>query len=237
MNEVQSWLPSWEAEWLTEHLLLVVAFVLLLLLLASVVALMASTNRSMRQRSAMEREFRETLEASLSKQQTLHQAEWQQWQANQQALLQSEREQWQAQLEADRKLWQLEHERQLVQVREEQQAIAKREAHAELKLWIFQEEKRIRKDAVSKSRATIAGKISEQLIPYLPEFPFNPKDARFLGSPIDLVIFDGLDRGELRGVVLVEVKTRTSQLNVREKMVQEAVEAGRVEWRELRLEG
>ena len=26
----------------------------------------------------------------------------------------------------------------------------------------------------------------EQLVPYLPEFGFNPKDARFLGSPVDL---------------------------------------------------
>ena len=39
----------------------------------------------------------------------------------------------------------------------------------------------IRADAVAKSRAVTVGKVSEQLVPYLPGFGYNPKDARFLG--------------------------------------------------------
>jgi len=66
----------------------------------------------------------------------------------------------------------------------------------------------IRADAVQRSQAVTAGKVHEQLIPYLPSFPYNPKDVRFLGSPIDLVVFDGLAEGQVRRVVFVEVKTR-----------------------------
>ena len=31
---------------------------------------------------------------------------------------------------------------------------------------------------------------SEQMAPLLPEFPFASADARFIGNPIDFVVFD-----------------------------------------------
>lgn len=94
---------------------------------------------------------------------------------------------------------------------------------------------RIREDAVQRSLAVTAGKVHEQLIPYLPMFHYNPKDVRFLGSPIDLVIFDGLAEGELRRIVFVEVKTGASGLTLRERCVRDVIDAGDVEWAELRV--
>ena len=66
-----------------------------------------------------------------------------------------------------------------------------------------------RKDSIARSLSVVSGKVGEQLAPLFPEFlaNFNPKDARFLGSPIDFVVFDGLDEGEVKRVVLIEVKT------------------------------
>lgn len=93
----------------------------------------------------------------------------------------------------------------------------------------------IREDAVQRSLAVTAGKVHEQLIPYLPEFGFNPKDARFLGSPVDLVVFDGLAEGRVRRVVFLEVKTGGSPLTSRERQVRAVVEAREVEWAELRV--
>ena len=75
-------------------------------------------------------------------------------------------------------------------------------------IWKARHTGAIRQDAVARSQAVTVGKVTEQLLPYLPGFRFNPKDARFLGSPVDLVVFDGLDEGELRGVWFLEVKTR-----------------------------
>lgn len=94
----------------------------------------------------------------------------------------------------------------------------------------------VRKDAVQRSQAVVAGKVFEQLTPYMPGFTFNPKDARFLGSPVDFVVFDGLDEGELRRVVFVEVKTNSAQLNTRERSVRDAIRSRRVEWLELRTQ-
>jgi predicted Holliday junction resolvase-like endonuclease len=77
--------------------------------------------------------------------------------------------------------------------------------------------------------------VHEQLIPYLPDFPYNPKDVRFLGSPVDLVVFDGLAEGRMRRVVFVEVKTGAAGLTARERSVREVVHARSVEWAELRV--
>jgi len=41
------------------------------------------------------------------------------------------------------------------------------------------------------------------LVPLLPGFAFSSKDVRFLGSPVDLVAFDGLSDGVVREVVFL----------------------------------
>jgi predicted Holliday junction resolvase-like endonuclease len=93
----------------------------------------------------------------------------------------------------------------------------------------------IREDAVQRSLAVTAGKVHEQLIPYLPTFPYNPKDVRFLGSPVDLVIFDGLAEGRLRRIIFVEVKTGGSGLTSRERWIRDVIHHGEVEWAEIRV--
>ena len=64
---------------------------------------------------------------------------------------------------------------------------------------------------------------------------FNPKDARFLGTPLDFIVFDGLDEGDVRRVVFVEVKTGKASLLSGERRCRDAIEAGRVEYQLLRL--
>ncbi|HEY6091552.1 MAG TPA: Holliday junction resolvase-like protein [Gemmatimonadales bacterium] len=102
-------------------------------------------------------------------------------------------------------------------------------------IWRLRYTAKIRENAVQRSLAVTAGKVHEQLVPYLPEFGFNPKDARFLGSPVDLVIFDGLSDGAVRRVVFVEVKTGGAGLTGRERQVRDAIDAREVAWVELRL--
>jgi predicted Holliday junction resolvase-like endonuclease len=101
--------------------------------------------------------------------------------------------------------------------------------------WKLEYTKAVRRDAVLRSQAATVGRVSEQLVPYFPEFDWNPKDARFLGSPIDFVVFDGLSEGAVRRVVFVEVKTGSSSMSARERLVRDAILGGRVEWRELLL--
>ena len=98
-------------------------------------------------------------------------------------------------------------------------------AELHIRDWKQKEEKKIRKDAISRSVAVIKGKVTEHIIPFFPDFKYNPKDARFMGTPVDFVIFDGLNEGKLTKIVLVEVKTgKTANLSNRERMVRNCIE-------------
>ena len=126
-------------------------------------------------------------------------------------------------------------EQELLVSRREQQDLAVREARRLLAEWKTEQEKQIRQDAIQRSQAVTVGKVTEHLVPHLPNFNFNPKDARFIGSPIDFIIFDGLnddEENQICEVVFLEIKTGTSTLTRRERMVRDAIKAGRVRWME-----
>lgn len=124
-------------------------------------------------------------------------------------------------------------ESELETIRREQRDIAAREATSQLIDWKHEQEKLIRQDAVMRSQAVTLGKVTEHLVPYLPNFDYNPKDVRFIGSPVDFVIFDGLndeEENQIRNVVFVEIKTGVSALSRRERLVRDAIRDGRVRW-------
>lgn len=85
------------------------------------------------------------------------------------------------------------------------------------------------------SRRTRDGLGAEQVAPLVPEFPFQPEDARFVGRPLDYLIFDGLSEGRLREIVFLEVKAGNPRLNGNERMVRDAVREGRVSYEVLKL--
>ena len=92
-----------------------------------------------------------------------------------------------------------------------------------------------RKDAIAKSRAVLGGLFSEQLAPYLPDFPYNPSEVRFIGKPIDFIVFKGADNKEIKEVVFVEVKSGKAKINNHEKNLKNAIEKKKVRWEEYRI--
>lgn len=90
---------------------------------------------------------------------------------------------------------------------------------------------RIREIESSKrSLSATYGNITEQWAPFMSGYPYDPRNFRFLGSPIDGVQFED-DK-----VVFVEFKANGSKLTPREQRIRQLVEAGRVEWLEFRLQ-
>jgi len=88
-----------------------------------------------------------------------------------------------------------------------------------------------RKEAITQSRAVLGGKFVEQLAPYLPEFRYDPTEARFIGSPIDLIVFPGLASGNPQEIVIIEVKTgKSSHLTPEERKIRQLIEDGMVRW-------
>lgn len=96
-------------------------------------------------------------------------------------------------------------------------------------------ERTIGKKAVEQSRFAIRGQLTEQLVPLLPDFPYDLADARFMGKPIDYIVFKGLGADNVSEIVFLEVKTGGSSLTPRERSIRDTVHAGRVTWADYRL--
>lgn len=92
-----------------------------------------------------------------------------------------------------------------------------------------------RRDAIMKSRAVLGGQFSEQLSPYLPDFEYLPTECRFVGKPIDFIVFKGMDEKKIDEVVFVEIKSGNSKLSPQEKNLKETIEKKRVRWKEYRI--
>lgn len=101
------------------------------------------------------------------------------------------------------------------------------------KSWQSIAEKKIRKDAVGRSRRVRKGLSSEHLVPHLQE-RFEASDMRFLGEPVDYLICCGstgiksktVDR--IEEVVLLDVKTGKAGLNKTQRRIRDAITDGRV---------
>ena len=96
--------------------------------------------------------------------------------------------------------------------------------------WAEEKEKAL-KEAIAQSRAVLGGKFTEQMAPYLPEFKYDPTEARFIGSPIDFVVFPGLAKGDPEEIVIMEIKTgKTGQLTPQQRKIRQLIEDGMVRW-------
>lgn len=87
-----------------------------------------------------------------------------------------------------------------------------------------------RKKAVDKSRSVIKGKVSEELIPFEKDFSYKPSEMKFLGDPVDYIVFRGSDGKEIEEVVFLEIKTGQSRLSKQEKNLKQAIQEGNVSW-------
>ena len=99
-----------------------------------------------------------------------------------------------------------------------------------------------RADAVDTSRAVLKGKIAEQIAPLLPGFlaKYNPADARFIGSPIDYLIFRNMSKGKDSDdpieIILLDVKTGNAGLSPVQKKIEEAAIRKRINFDVIRAD-
>jgi predicted Holliday junction resolvase-like endonuclease len=80
-----------------------------------------------------------------------------------------------------------------------------------------------------KSSEVRVGQLSEQVVSLIDGFDYDSKQMRFIGSPIDYVVF-GEDM-----ITFLEVKSGGSQLSAKQRHLRELVNSGKVEWKTVRL--
>lgn len=94
------------------------------------------------------------------------------------------------------------------------------------------------------SAHTSKGQILEKWTPFLthPEIEphWKPEDWSFMGNPLDYIVWEWYEDRELNEVqgriVFLDVKAAKSQLSTKQRRIRDLVKAGRIEWREIRLE-
>jgi predicted Holliday junction resolvase-like endonuclease len=72
------------------------------------------------------------------------------------------------------------------------------------------------------------GKSFEQLFPYMKNYPYEPGNFRFIGSPIDGLSFED-DK-----IVFVEFKTGKSKLTKKQANIRDMVNSKKIKWKEIR---
>ena len=114
---------------------------------------------------------------------------------------------------------------------------------AELELEHQQALAQAQKRSVNTNNAELKGKMAEQLAPIMPQFEYLPSDAKFLGDPVDYVVFDGytdLRDGEGKAedieIVLIDIKSGGARLTKGQVAIAQAIQAGRVRFETVRID-
>ena len=92
-----------------------------------------------------------------------------------------------------------------------------------------------RADAVKRSRASIEGKVYEQFVSHFPEWNHEPSDARFIGTPIDYIVFDGMSKGKPEQITIVEIKKGSSSTTKLQNQIRDLIIEGKVVWELIKL--
>ncbi|AET32841.1 secreted endonuclease-like protein [Pyrobaculum ferrireducens] len=103
----------------------------------------------------------------------------------------------------------------------------------ELERWRLEKEAEIREDAIRRSISTLLGRIGEQLAPLLmtQTLGVDPRDLRFLGTPVDYIAFKGLSQDNPQEILFIEVNSgKTTRLTEKQQAIKRLVEEKRVKW-------
>ena len=116
-------------------------------------------------------------------------------------------------------------------------------ARLQLELVTSQQEAKKQKGRAASAH-TSKGQILEKWAPFVDHSEIDPdwkaENWNFMGNPIDYIVWDYRDNKDLNleeGMIyIMDVKSGKSQLTTKQRRIRDLVKAGRVEWREIRLE-
>jgi len=82
---------------------------------------------------------------------------------------------------------------------------------------------------IQKSKEVIRGKVTEELLPLLPGFPYQLSDCKFFGSPIDYIVFknmsnyrDGINTDPV-DIIIADVKNNKSSNTPIQNQIKKAI--------------
>ena len=87
------------------------------------------------------------------------------------------------------------------------------------------------KKAQITTKAVNIGKNLEKVLPTMRDFKWSVPDSKFLGDPIDLIVFNGLSVNKVKSINFIEVKSGKARLNSHQKSIRDAIEEQKVSYK------
>ena len=95
--------------------------------------------------------------------------------------------------------------------------------------------KKIRADATERGRAQVPARARKSMNPSIAALQYDPYDIKAILHPIDLVVFNGMNKGSLKDVVLLSGMTDDTTLGGLQRDVAKAVDERRYDWKTARV--
>ena len=93
----------------------------------------------------------------------------------------------------------------------------------ERKAALVKQIKQISERTAKTTAAVNIGKSLEKVLPVAKNFRWVVPDTKFLGDPIDMLIFNGLSLGKVESLSFVEAKSGAARLNDHQKSIRDAL--------------
>ena len=99
---------------------------------------------------------------------------------------------------------------------------------------VKEEVEKARADSIKRQRSILKGQAMEQLAPFIhPDY--QVKDYKFMGDPIDYVIFSGMsEKSDDIQIIFMDIKTGTARLTKIQKQIKKAIEEGNFQFQVFR---
>ncbi len=97
------------------------------------------------------------------------------------------------------------------------------------------EEQKIREEAIQRGREQVPKLVKNSMDPRIVALKYDPYDIKALLHPIDFVVFDGMNKNDMKDVVLLSRKTENPHLTTLQKGIAKAVEEKLYDWKVVRV--
>ena len=98
-----------------------------------------------------------------------------------------------------------------------------------------EQEDRVRSQAVERGRAKVPNLVRQSMHSQFTKLPYDPYDIKPLLHPIDFVVFDGMNGGKVRDVVLLSRITNNPHMLSHQQSIKKVVESQSYDWKVVRV--
>lgn len=104
---------------------------------------------------------------------------------------------------------------------------------AEMKKEYAEKKKQLSRQAIARSKGVKLGYYLEEWIPYFKPLlkQYNPCDYKYLGKPVDFIVFKGMEEKDIKEIVFLEAKSKSGSLSKPERQIKNCIEKGKTKFK------